>query len=454
MKRSYKTAALSALIILLMAAGLTGGLTLSDYLEHRISDGISNGLSAKLGVAASVRSVKVDLPGRKVSLYGFRLDQPPGFGDDRLLYIPELDTSIALLPLLSGKIRINEISLSDAQLNIVTDTNSTWNLRSLTDQLQADEPDENSDSFLKAVDIEKLTAANCTINYLEPTEENGDIRFSIPDLTIDASNIQFNPTEPEPAEFPGSLTITARIRKMPFPDARFGLAARFGTFGGTSPTPINCSLRIIGLELAIAEPVLMPNAAAVLGGDAVDIAADLRHRADGLSGQILLETIAGHRYEATVSGTLKEPSIQVADAALKLVLSRSTGVLGNMYGNVRSATSKALKEGVGTAGNVASEVSKSVGSFGEGLKNTAQGIFSLDTSDISEGLTEMGTALTGGTKDAVFTAGGEIIEGVGDVTGRLTGDEVARQWRKDISKRWEQAWNDARETVRQDDLFR
>jgi hypothetical protein len=454
MKRPYKTAILSGLLVLLIAAGLTGGLTLSDYLEHRIADGLSTGLSEKLGTTASVRSVKVDLPARQVRLYGFRLNQPAGFGEEHLLYIPELEATVALRPMLSGEIRLTDIKLSNAQLSIVTDTNSTWNLKVLADQLNSGQPEDTSDGFFKEFCIEKISAADGTIHYFEPTKKNGDIRFFIPDLTADASNIRFSPTTPKPEESSGSLYITARVRKMPFPDARLGLAARFGAFGGTSPTPINCSLRLIGLELAIAEPILMANAAAVLGGDAVDIAVDLRRRADGPDGQILLKTIAGHRYQATVSGSLEEPSIQIADAALSLVLNRSGGVLGNMYDNLRSATSRAFKEGIETTGDIATGVSKSVGSFGEGFADAAKGIFTLDSSGISKGLTEMGTALTGGTKNALFTAGGGLIEGVGNVTGRLTGDEAACQWREDIPDRWEQVWNDARDTVKQDHLFR
>ena len=439
---------LFGLLLTVIVAGVVGGLRLSNYLEHRITNWIATGLSERLGAAASVRSVKVDLLARQIRLYGLRLDQPAGIEEGRLLYIPELEGSLALLPLLSGEIRLREIKLADAQLHILTDTNSVWNLKLLADHVKSGGPKEDPGGFFKELRIEKISAVDCTIHYFELTKDNGEVRFSVSDLTAEAEGIRYRRKQPELSRDSGTLYITARVRKLPLPDARFGLAVRFGTFAHNISTPINASLRLIGFELAILEPVLMKNSAAILGGDAADIEADLRSRPAGLDGQFRLQTIAGHRYLATLSGTLEEPSVQMQDSALQLVLNRSGGVLGTVYGKMRSAASQTIRQGVGTVSDVASGIGESVRSFGGGVMDTARGLVTLNASGISEGLTGMGTALTGGTKEAVSTAGGGVMKGVGDVTGHLTGDTAARQWREDISTRWELAWEDARNRVK------
>ena len=442
MKKLYKA---GAWMMLIAAVGLPiGEAVLSRYLENFFSRMVSEDLSENLGVEMSIESVQVDLWGQHAGFYGFRIRQPDGFGNDTLLHLPAAEATMSLSGLFSRRLALRRVALEKAEIRLVADTNGAWNVQTLADRLRRDQ--RENDGFFQSVHIDTLEGSDGRIRAYEPVDSTNAVTFALTDLDLTLENVRYDRTRPDPSASDGSLRLTGRIRKAAFPDGRFGAAATFGSFGAGLPA-MKTSLRIIGLELAVLEPVLMDHAAAILGGDAVDLSADLQRRSAGLDGSVLLETIAGYRYEAAVAGTLRDPSLRIEDDALSLVLGRSRGLLGRTYGNLRSAGKEAFAKSRGAAAELIKETSKSAESFGAGFLNALQGVVTLDLSDMNKGFREMGVSVAGGAKDAVFTAGGGIMEGVGSVTGGLTGDADARAWRFAVTQRWEQAWQDALDTV-------
>ncbi len=444
MKKGLKTGRWLVPAAMIVGLILSGEAVLCGYLEEKFSRMISEDLSEKLGTAVTVDAVRVDLWGRQAGVYGFRVRQPEGFGDGSLLHLPAVEATVSLSGLFSRKLALRRVVFADADIRLVADTNGIWNVQTLADRLPRGQ--RKRDGFFQSIRIDALNGSDCRFRTYEPVDSSNAVTFAVADLDMQMKDFRYNTIRPEPAAPNGSLRLTGRIRKTAFPDGRCGVAATFGPFGAELPA-MNASLRIIGLELAVLAPVLMDHAASILGGDAVDLSADLQRRSAGIDGTISLETIAGYRYEAVVAGTLHNPALQIKDDALSLVLGRSGGLLGRAYGNLRSAGEEAFAEGRGAAAELIKETSKSAESFGTGFLNAVQGAVTLDLSDINKGVREMGVSVAGGTKDAVFTAGGGIMEGVGSVTGSLTGDADARAWRSSIPRRWEQAWQDALDTV-------
>jgi hypothetical protein len=209
------------------------------------------------------------------------------------------------------------------------------------------------------------------------------------------------------------------------------------------------SVEVVGFELALIEPALPANTAALLGGDALDGSLKIRSDASVVEGKATLKMVAGHEYSVRIMGEASDPKVSLKEDALSAVFSRSRGGIGALARNIGGAGGSALKGAANVATGIAEGTAKTVGSFGSGLLETAKGIVTLDGSEVGSGAKEMGAAVTGGAKDAVFTAGGEIMEGAGEITGSLTGSERAIKWRKEIPERWRERWEEAGQWVRQ-----
>lgn len=436
-------------------------LSIPPYLESVISGRIHNSLSQRLGVQASVKSVDIDLRRLKVGLYGLRIAQPDGFGSGSVLYVPEIEGSFRLSGLLSAVLELDAVSIQKGDVDLRANTNGMSNVQRLVDTFRVrlkgnGAGDVRLPEPWRSLLVRSLAAVDCAATYHEVTATSNTVEFSVVDIAVDAMNLRF--VEPSTrasmlpvrhssaaTNTPGRLTATGRLRKRPFSDGMCGVMVHIGPLGDGLPT-LEGSLRVIGLELAVLEPVLPANTAAILGGDAVDVLVDLGCADGSLTGRVVTETIAGYQYEATISGTLAEPTLQTDSDALAYVLSRSQGGLGNTIRNLRLAGASAASGVTDAATNLAEGTIKTVGSFGHGLVETAKGIVTLDSSDVGQGTKEMGAALTGDAKDAVFGAGGEIVQGVGEISDSLTGDEIAEEWRANIPARWTTAWRDAMDT--------
>lgn len=442
MKKGFKTVRWLVLIAVSGMLILSGEAVLCGYLEDKFSRMMSDNLSEKLGTAVTVEAVRVDLWGRQAGFYGFRIGQPDGFGDDSLLHLPALEATVSLSGLFARKLTLTRVLFSDAEIRFAANTNGLCNIQLMAQRFGRSREESDAGSFFDALAVEELKGDDCRIRVYEPVDSSNVVQYALTDISVQLSGFRYEQRVAENALPDGSLRITGRIRKGTFPDGRWGAAAAFGPFGAGLPM-MRGALRIVGMELSILEPVLMDNAALILGGNSIDLSADILRSSAGLDGSVTLETIAGYRYEAAVRGTLRNPSLQIEQNALSLVLERSGGLMGKVYRNVLSSGKEAVAGSGAAAAGVIKSASKSVESFGEGLFKTVEGAATLDLSDMKQGLQTMGASVSGGTQDAVFTAGGEIMEGVGSVGGELSGEANARAWRSSIPQRWEEAWQDA-----------
>jgi hypothetical protein len=346
---------------------------------------------------------------------------------------------------LSKTLKIEYAVLTQAEIHIHNGTNGVSNVQFFADRLLS-RPRKPGKKSRLSLHLAALTATGCRVFYFEPLDPQ-PIEFVVSDIAVQLSDIRMgNPAEVQHA--PGHVQATGRLQKLPFPDGRLGVVADIGVIRA-APPPVNCALRLIGFELGVAAPALPNETAAVLGGDAIDVFVDFSGDATFLNGRAVLKTIAGYRYEAVISGSLKKPSLDTGDRTLEFLFTRSRGALGIFLNQTASTGKGAFGSVVDTATGLAGNAAEMAGSFGRGLRGTVKGIAALDSSDIRSGIKEMGAALGEGAKDAIATAGGEVREGAGAIGEGWTGNVPARQWRDEIPHRWTNAWLNARNTIDQ-----
>jgi len=430
--------------ILLIAALLWAFIP--AYLQHRVSTLVGNTISQHAGVQASVASVEIDLLRQKLGLYGLRIPQPAGFGDGDLLYIPAFEASLCLRETKFRLLQIQNVRLKNAKLHLRTNDVGMLNVQEIGQRIgsaaEAAEVDPNARLGLwSEIVLKSIMVTNSAVIYQEPTRGSHTTSFRVADIAVDGSNIHIAQRVSAPPEPTGHLRATGKLQRNPFPDGRLGIDMRLGTLGDGFP-PLQASLRIIGLELALIGTSLPENTASMLGGNAIDLAIDLQYEDDEIEGSVRIDTIAGYRHEATLSGIPSDPVVATDSDALSYVLARTRGTLAAVGRNVWLAGEQVVRDGVGIAIDLAETTAHAVGSFGGGLWQSLKGIVTFSGNKISRGAKQMGTALTGGAKDAVFGAGGEVIEGVGAITDNLTGDATASAWREDIPTRWTNTWQD------------
>lgn len=434
-------------VLVLLIAGFCW-LAVPAAMESLLSRLINRNLSRALGVRASVRHVVLDLSGRRLALYGLRVDQPPGFGEGHLLYLPEVELRPRLFHSLAGTFDLETVKFADAEVDIRVTTNQLCNLQRLGRIPDADPPGTRPRSEATwGLRIGSLAVTNSTFRYHEATAA-GEAAVVMTDIHVTAANLLVGGDKEAGETGPGQLAATAKLRHPPFAQGYAGIVAEVGPLRGALPL-LNGSLRAVGIELSALAPLLPPNTAAVLGGDALDLSADLTNAVNGLRGTATIETLASHRYGLRISGTGTQPVVRTADRALGTVLSRARGSLGSVVKDVAATGQRLLSLPSDVAKAAAASTTKTVGSLGAGLLDTAKGVATLDPSEIGTGVKQMGAALGGGAKDAVFTAGGEIVEGGADLTDTVLGGPRAREWRTDKAQRWQKAWQEAKNTVAQ-----
>jgi len=356
---------------------------------------------------------------------------------------------LAIQSAFGDTLRVDSITVDEAEIDLRADTNSVSNVEAVIVKTRPDEapqPAEEPDGKVGRYAIDELLFTNLHASIDIRDSSGSTNRMKILVSSLVGRDLRFG--DHDDGNRPGHIEALGHIQQAPAQPARFGLLADVEEIAGGNPS-LASSFRLAGFELAPLQPVLPKGTAAVIGGNAIDLGIDMCGDRSNLNGQIKISTIAGYEHSATIRGTLYKPEISTDDKALIWLVARSGGMVGNTLKNLSSAGLQTMISAGEVVGEVAQEAAKAVDSFGSGLWKTAKGLATLDPKDMGKGVKEMGVSVVGGAKDAVFTATGEVMEGVGDIGSSATGGKQATQWRKNATARWTNIWQTAQSNVEQ-----
>jgi hypothetical protein len=443
----HKKIFISIVIALFIVAVFWSG---TGVLEKKLLTVTEERLAAWSGVNTELASLDLNIFTGRVTLYGLTLQQPDGFGTGRILYAPRIVIDLNRQSLAGDTIRFDEILIDAFELDIRRNSDGQSNLAVISSDIQS-RWEENS-SVRKSGDqrrtfvIDSLTADNFNVFIRRPRLSRKPIVVALILLRADAHGLRFGPASGDSEDSPGHLEITGEIQQPPLVPARIGMISNVEGIGSDRPAIVS-SVRLTGLDLFLLSPVLPSGTGAVLGGDAIDLSVDAAGDKNELTGRIRISTVAGYEHRASLAGTLYKPEIDTDDKAIAWLASRSTGALGNTLRNIWSTGSQAVDSARGVVSGVAEGTVDTVDSFGSGLWKTTKGLVTLDSSKLGKGVREMKASVTGDARDAIFSAGGDVMEGAADITHVATGSEKATRWRQNIPTRWTNSWESAKRYV-------
>ena len=261
--------------------------------------------------------------------------------------------------------------------------------------------DVEADTESKIIVVNDIVVTNIAINYTDMSLGNDPLTITIDDLLLTATNVVIS-DDPSIAQNTAEILLTAVIKQTDVPDAHIGLVSKMGHIGHDIPETA-AALRLIGFDLHTVGPMVPPGVAGTIGGDALDLKADLTMSAEFLDCEMMMSTIADHYFPFYIRGTVDEPEFDTSSVLFGMV-GRIGGGVGNMVGAVGHA-------GVDTV----SAVGKGVVNLGKGVGDAVGSLAGVDSDKT----------------DAV---------NVKDEKERLS---MAKRWRKNIPVRWQQAWEEA-----------
>lgn len=294
--------------------------------------------------------------------------------------------------------------------------------------------------------LEKMAEDEETPDPGETDEKKENVlRVRVAGLDLKVRDLLIDPAADPGTIEPAEAVLSARIVQEPFGDSLLGLAARIGPVGEGIP-PLNAVLRLGGLELRPLRAVVPGGAALVLGGSALDISADLALADYLLDCAIEVEIAGGHSVSLGIGGTPDDPRIDTSSLLFGVFLHLGGGV-GRLTGNIGGAGYQLASGAAGTTWAVGKGAVGMVGSLGGGLFRTVTSAATGDLGGVVGGLTDSTVGTVGRGVRTVGAAAGEVAGGGVSAAGAATGADGDRRWRENTPVRWEESWNQARESL-------
>ncbi|MEE8043578.1 MAG: AsmA family protein [Thermodesulfobacteriota bacterium] len=167
-----------AVIIVLIAIGLF--IIRTFHLDSKFVQGqIESILSAKLNRAVVINGdVNISyglIPSLTIS--EAKMLNPKGWGHDPFISISKVEIQIELIPLLNKKIRIREVDLYGADINLESkkDGINNWDF-DLDDEDKDEDKDNNStDRILRSFSINNVKAQDVTLSYIDGNKKNSHL---------------------------------------------------------------------------------------------------------------------------------------------------------------------------------------------------------------------------------------------------------------------------------------
>lgn len=398
----------------------------------------------------------VSLASFDLDLKGIAVDQPPGFGTEKLFSL-ERFTIISEKPeKTKEELVIKQVSLTGLTSSVTMHADGVTNLQVLNKALLGkdeeaeatrEEPttDEKAPSpapDLQPVLFEQISLVGGPVTYRDEFFTEETLVASLDNIHLDATDLRLF-SKKEGAD-PASAAISFELAQPgEMPTAYFGALATMGSLGYGVPM-VNSQVRLVGLKLDTLGSLVPKATRTALGASGLDSALALAMDADAINLNAAALTDHGIKYKGLkVQGPLEAPVVEPGPIM--------TGVLGRISDGLVNMGKGGLKSGVDIAeGGV--EVVKELGSgtvevgknLAKSLFSATAGIVTLDKDKVKEGAsgTTKGTVdiTKGSVKGSGQAAGGSLKSSASE----LKGQGRVKAWEEGIPARYQSTMQHAK----------
>ena len=414
-------------------------LVVARIFAPSIIVGVANSQIPKaLTAKGGVKGVDLGLMRGRVAVQGINIEQPPGFDGPPLAQVGEVRINVKL----SGSpITVQELVLEDVVVNIIKDINGVMNTEALIPAPQKEAPAEPAAEQPAApppeILVERIQIKNLTLTYRDLSFGGEPLEIVLTDVSLLVTNLIIDASREGEEVLPGGLLLTASLPYADAPEARLGLSGRIGIIGTKVP-PVNAVLRLAGFELKSAAAAVPAGVATALGGDCLDVIADVAMRPDMLDCDVAIQS-AGTKLRLGVGGTPDKPVVDKS-GTLFGVLGFAGGGAAKLAGNVGSAGADVGAAALSTASTVGKGAGKLAGSLGKGLLGTVKKAASGEFREAGSALTDTAKGVAGDVTETLGEASGEVVSGAREAAASGAGVESRVNWRAGKQQRWDTEW--------------
>lgn len=159
--------AVAAVVVLFVMAVVVARLYFSD---GRIAGMIAQELEASLGRKVTIDSLALRLLDASATVKGLTVHDKEQYGSEPLLSISSMVVSIRVLPLLSGEVEIESVSVSSPKLQIVSAKDGMLNVEDMPQSDEVSNP-ETAAGDATPFKVESITLDNGQVAYVDRSED-------------------------------------------------------------------------------------------------------------------------------------------------------------------------------------------------------------------------------------------------------------------------------------------
>ena len=382
-----------------------------------------------------------------LALSEIEIDQPPGFGTDKLAHLENFTVMVDKLDLASANHILKQVSLQGLDISMIVQEDGLSNFQKLNSSLfgVGETPRENTASVAPksvppTVLFEQIQVENGSFTYRNETLTDDGLVFLFNDIEMKAEQLRLYDDKVDSA--PAAVSLSFELdQPEELPTAYFGGIATLGPVGDGIPM-VNGQVRLAGLKLDTFGSLVSRKVRTSLGASGLDAGLALALDVDTIKMEAAILTDRNIHYDAIkVQGDLDTPNVEVA--AFMAGFGRITGGVFNLGKDGLHAGVGIAKEGLGLTKDVGSGVFKIGKNLEQNLFKTGMGLITLDKQRLGEGLDSATRGTAGLTVGSVQGAGGHTTGGLKGFFSNLTGRSSLQAWDKGIPARYQEVMEQA-----------
>ncbi|MFA6291473.1 MAG: AsmA family protein [Victivallales bacterium] len=437
------------IFLIFLAVFLVLGIILRFTLSGMLLTAANKKLPEYFTSAVKLKDVRLLLLDGRVTLGGLTVGQPPGYGQDLLLDLPEASIEVSLWSLLGSELTIDEINLTGFILHLVRDVDGNVNVAHL---IRPSEEKTEAEGVTKPIYIRKITLKNATVQYTDSALGDESLDVAARQFEAVITDVYLNSARSHGQSLPGKLKATAQIVQPKFSAAPLGIVARFGYFYSDQPIPeLNGAVRLAGVELQSLRAFVKQDKAQVIGGDIMDFNGDISMAPEVFDCILGIVTPSGSSLRMKIGGTPYQPLVD--KSSFQGIIADRTGEAGlNALKNLPSTGEELGRTAVSSATTAGGVAGKMLMGIGTALFKTATSLSKGNMSEAGGNLEESAsTTLPGNAKEMYDKTGASLSSGISKTGSAAAGigSERARIWRDDTQRRWAGNWDEACKSVQQ-----
>jgi len=431
-------------------------LALRIFAPSIIVNQVNKQLANTLSPSARLDKVRLGLLRGFAGISGLQISQPKGFGEDDFFSLGSLSVDVQPMTATKHPLVIEQIALDKITLHLVMandeqgqpQLNATM-LAPRTETPAEPKPEQTAEPTPFSLWLQALNADGISIRFTDRTRDP-EWTIAIHKLSLAVKDLRFSTTGyPEgTTHAPARIELSAEILQPSGIHAQLRIIMQLAAIGKTPIPSLTGSLQLVGIDLDLFAPFLVPGAKTAFQGEGFDLAVDFR------VGETLLDVKAGvitnknHPWPIEVSGTIDEPKFDAGGlfGSVFMIPGRMLGSAVENVGDAAVATAQAAADTTATAikGGV-----KTVGRLAGGIGDTLRSAVTLDVGGVVSNVTATAVDTVGEAAKTVMDTGETAAQGVATAGGKLAGisEKSDSPWWNEVSARTTEAEKRARDFV-------